>query len=131
MRTRILLAVLVAITAVAGLTAGSAVANHGWSCYYCGPAWFTSGEGHDSWYDCYGNFWWRENWMWKSDTALGKVVWIDLPGNWRAAVESYEINMIYGVDPYNWQMKLYGKNTSSVGYSAELRGDGYTGGNCV
>ena len=112
---------------LAGFAAEVARAHVGWHCYYCGPAWFTPGESHASEYDASctahaSGLYWDANWMSKSDTALGTIAFIDSSGGWVFSRQTYEINMVYAVSPYNWKKKLLGKNSSSVGYSAELRG---------
>lgn len=118
MRRMLVVGIAVATFVLAAPVAAKA---DGWTCYYCGPAWLSSGEGHPSEYDGCNNFW-TSNWLWKSDTALGTIAFIDTEGGWVVSRQTYEVNMVYGVDPANWVKKLYGKNSSGVGYSGEMRG---------
>jgi hypothetical protein len=112
---------VLAASAVLLAVAPSVAKADGWVCYYCGPAWLSSGEGHPSGYDGCNNYW-TGNALSKSDTALGRIVFIDTSGGWVFARETYEVNMVYFIDPVNWVKKLYGQNTSSVGYSANMQG---------
>lgn len=121
--TRLRASVL-ATALLAGAALGLAlpsVARADWTTYYCCNAWFSPGEGHDSSYAVCP--YWRGNGMHKSDTAKGTLAWIDRPGNWIRAITTYEINMEYYIDPYDWDKKLYGQNSSTVGYHATLYGE--------
>jgi len=120
------LAALAAACALVGAAAKPAEAvyfNPYWECYYCGPAWYTPGEQHVSAYDDGCQFWWDGNWFQKSVTALVTIAFINTSGTWRASAKTYEVNMIYYVNPYNWSKKLLSKNSSTVGYSANSSGE--------
>lgn len=99
--------------------APSASAHVGWGhSYYAGslsPGQFTSpGSGYDyCWTDGVVAYW-NGNAIQKSVAALGKLIWIDTSGRWRAAVETAESTMVYYISPQNWNKKLTAKNTSSA-----------------
>jgi hypothetical protein len=90
-------------------------------CYYCGWHWFGVGEHHGSVYDdvCW---WWDGQRMDKNLARNGTLAWIRTDGGWSASVTTAETSMRYWIDPYTWIKKLSGKNSSSVGYAANLYG---------
>ena len=97
---------------------------------YVGPIIFSPDEFHSDSSDgpCQR---WFVNEMYKSETALGTVTFIDDSGNWHYTVKNYSYPTQSITLDFDWHKKPLCKNSSSITYWANCWDTWATGVSCV
>lgn len=116
--------VVVATVVLAALvSATAAFAFHSYTAYAPNQS-YNPGQGNGSAYDVACDRW-NDNRMEKNGSGnYGTLAWIDTGGGWQVSVRTKEWIMDYGISNVAWTKKLHGNNSSSVTYTATLKGHG-------